>query len=126
MARGSSGETLYPLGTYTFTIDQDLNSIRETYSSGGIVNLSGITRNSASVTFIKDLSPALSPQNTPPVGTTVSLPTPYPSPTTSQSGATSHPTSSPLSVKTTYTPLPEWVGLVSIFIAGLIVLRKNR
>jgi hypothetical protein len=125
-ARGNSGETLYPLGTYTFTIDQDLNSIRETYSSSGIVNLAGITTNSASVTFIKDMSPALTPENTQPVDTTVSSPTPYPSATSSQTGVTSHPTSSPLPVKTTYTPLPEWIGLVSIFIAGLIVLGKNR
>jgi hypothetical protein len=122
-ARSTSGETLYPLGTYTFTISQNLNSMQETYKTNRVLNLTGTMTESATVTFIKDTSPAATPPTTQPVMTT----TPGNNPTLSQTGIiTSVPTSSPLPVKTTYTPLPAWIGLVSIIIAGLIVLGKNR
>ena len=122
-ARSTSGETLYPLGTYTFTISQNLNSMQETYKTGRVLNLTGTMTESATVTFIKDTSPAATPQTTQPVMTT----TPGNNPTLSQTGIiNSVPTSSPLPVKTTYTPLPAWIGLVGIIIAGLIVLGKNR
>jgi len=127
-ARSSVGETLYPLGTYTFTISQDLNTLQELYNQGRVLNLTGTTTKSASVTFIKDTSAAVTPQNTQPVSTIVPANTlsHSPSPSSSQTGVTPIRTSSALPVKTTYTPLPEWIGLVSIFIAGLIVVGKNR
>jgi len=127
-ARSNSGETLYPLGTYTFTINQDLNSMQESYTQGRVLNLTGTTTKSASVTFIKDTSAVITPQNTPPVSTTVPGKTlsGSPTPSLSHTGATPIPASSSLPVKTTYTPLPEWISLVSIFLAGLIVLGEKR
>jgi len=122
-ARSSSGETLYPLGTYSFTIHQDLNSIQETFNTSSVRNLTGTTTKSVSVTFIKDTSPAGTPQEPQPGVTTVSATTP----SSSQTRAiTTMPTSSPKPVKTTYTPLPGWIVLVGIIIAGMIVLGKNR
>jgi hypothetical protein len=122
-ARGTSGETLYPLGTYTFTIHQDLNSIQEILNTSRVRNLTGTTTKSVSVTFIKDLSPTVTPQESQPGITTMPANTISPS----QSGApTPIPVSYPVPVKTTYTPLPGWITLVGIIIAGLIVLGKNR
>ena len=122
-ARSTSGETLYPLGTYTFTIHQDLNSIQETFTTSGVRNLTGTTIKSVSVTFIKDTSSTVTPQESQPGITTA----PANTPSSPQTGAiTSIPTSSPLAVKTTYTPLPVWIVLLGIIIAGLIVLGKNR
>ena len=120
-ARSSFGETLYPLGTYTFTISQDLDSLQESYTTSSVTNLTGTTTKSASVTFIKDTSTIVTPLDMQLVSTTVSAQTP----SSSQIGETATPTSSLLPVKTTYTPLPEWIGLAGIIIAGLIVLGKN-
>jgi len=122
-ARSSFGETLYPLGTYTFTISQNLNSMQGSYNKSSLMNLTGTTTKSVSVTFIKDTSPAVTPQESQPGVTTK----PANTPSSSQTGAiTAIPTSSPLPVKTTYTPLPLWIVLVGIIIAGMIVRGKNR
>jgi Domain of unknown function (DUF3821) len=119
-ARSSTGETLYPPGTYTFTVQQDLNSIQETYSSGGVLNLTGITTKSASVTFVKEpLSPGTLSETQ--IVTVVTTP-----PLSQTTAITAVPVSTPVPVKTTYTPLPGWIGVVGILIAGIIVLGKNR
>jgi hypothetical protein len=120
-ARSSFGETLYPLGTYTFTINQDLNAIQETYITSGIGNLTGITTKTTSVTFIKDISQVTSMESQP-----AATPIPAKTTTPSQSGVgTPIPTSSPLPVKTTYAPIPVWIVLVGIIIAGILLV-KNR
>jgi hypothetical protein len=121
-ARSRSGETLYPLGTYTFTINQDLNSMPGSYNKSSQMNFTGTMSKSAFVTFTKDTSPAVTPKEQPVITTA-----PAGTPSSPQTGAvTPVPTSSPPPVKTTYTPLPVWIGLAGIIIAGLIVLGKNR
>jgi hypothetical protein len=40
--------------------------------------------------------------------------------------STAVPTSSPVVVKTTYSPLPEWIALLGIVVAGLFVILKKR
>ncbi|HJX55781.1 MAG TPA: hypothetical protein VJ350_02980, partial [Methanoregula sp.] len=73
--------------------------------------------------FTRDTVPAVTQPDIQPVVTTV----PPLLPSSSQTGvATMIPTSSPVPVKTTYTPLPAWIGLAGIIIAGLIVLGKNQ
>ena len=130
-ARSNYGETLYPLGTYTFTISQNLNSMQESYTT----NLTGTITDTASVTFTLDTSPAGTPQNTQQVVTTTpeNIPTPSQTatfttvPASSQTGIiTTVPATSPLPVKTTYTPLPVWIAVGGIIIAGLVVRGKNR
>jgi len=122
-ARSRFGETLYPVGTYTFTINQDLNSMQGSYNKSSLMNFTGTMMKSASVTFTRDTAPAVTQQDTQPVITTI-LPV---TPSSSQTGvATMIPTSSPVPVKTTYTPLPAWIGLAGRIIAGLIVLVKNQ
>jgi hypothetical protein len=36
------------------------------------------------------------------------------------------PASSPVPVKTTYSPLPQWIALLAIVVAGLFVITKKR
>ena len=122
-ARSNFGETLYPLGTYTFTISQYLNFMQDSYDRSNRTDLTGTTTKSASVTFTRDPTPAVTPQVTQPGITTTPAGTPSPAQT---GGVTAVPTSSPVPVKTTYTPLPAWIGLAGIIIAGLIVLGKNQ
>jgi len=130
-ARSNYGETLYPLGTYTFIINQDLNSIQESYTT----NLTGTITDAASVTFTRDTAPAGTPQTTQQVVTTTQGNTPTSSqtgivttvPTLSQTGiVTTVPATSPLPVKTTYSPLPAWIVVGAIAAAGLIALGKKR
>jgi hypothetical protein len=128
-ARSNYGETLYPLGTYTFIINQNLNSMQESYTT----NLTGTITDAASVTFTRDPAPAGTPQNTQQVVTTTlgNIPTSSITgivttvPTSSQT-RTAVPATSPLPVKTTYTPLPAWIVVGGIIIAGLVVLGKSR
>jgi hypothetical protein len=48
-------------------------------------------------------------------------------PASSQTGiVTTVPATSPVPVKTTYTPLPAWIVVGGIIIAGLAVLGKSR
>jgi hypothetical protein len=122
-ARSRTGETLYPLGTYTFTINQDLNSMQGSYNTSSLMNFTGTMTKSASVTFTRDIAPVVTPQGTQPVVTTVSEATP----SLSQTGVlTTIPTSSNVPVKTTYTPLPAWIGLAGVIIAAIMMPGKKR
>jgi hypothetical protein len=129
-ARSNYGETLYPLGTYTFTINQNLNSIQESY----MTNLTGTITDSASVTFVKDPS-SDAPQDAPTVViTTPEINPPFTHtgtitqvPASSQTGiVTTVPATTPLPVRTTYTPLPVWIVIGGMIIAALVVKGKNR
>jgi len=121
-ARNVRGEPLYSAGTYTFTISQNLNQLRDTYKSSGITDLEGKTTQTKSITFVKDIPSLATPVNTQPVLTTLPV-------ITAGSSAivpiTTVPTSSPVAKKTTYTPLPEWITLLGITMAGLYVIQKR-
>jgi hypothetical protein len=122
-ARNAIGEPLYPSLTYTFTINQNLNHMQETYMSSGITDLEGKITQSKAITFVKETTPLATPVNTQPVLTTIPVITPISSTTMS---ITTVPTSSPIAKKTTYTPLPEWITLLGIVMAGLFILPKYR
>ncbi len=121
-ARNAKGEPLYPAGTYTFTISQNLNHMQETYKSSGITDLEGKITQTKTITFGKETTPLATPVNTLPVLTT--LPVIATSSSTTVS-ITTVPTSSPIAKKTTYTPLPEWITLLGIVMAGLFIIRKR-
>ena len=122
-ARNANGEPLYAAGTYTFTISQNLNNMKETYRSSGITNLEGKITQTKTITFVKETTPLATPVNTQPVLTTIHVITSISSTTLS---ITTVPTSSPIAKKTTYTPLPEWITLLGIVMAGLFILPKYR
>jgi hypothetical protein len=122
-ARNAAAEPLYPLGTYTFTVNQNLNNMKETYQSSNTANTTGKFTQTATVTFVKTDTPVATPVSGQPVMTTMPVITPTPSKT---AAGTAIPTSVPVPKKTTYSPLPEWIALVGIVVAGLFIRAKNR
>ena len=122
-ARNAQGEPLYSPGTYTFTISQNLNQMQETYRSSGITDLERKITQTKTITFVKETPPLATPVTTQPELTTIPVVTPISSTTMS---ITTVPTSSPIAKKTTYSPLPEWITLLGIVLAGLFILPKNR
>jgi len=120
-ARNAVGDPLYPAGTYTFTVNQNLNNMKETYALRNSTDAAGKITQTATVTFLKVNTSAVTqtsiPTSTQPVTTVTVSQTP---------AVTALPTSSPVPTKTTYSPLPEWIALLGIGVAGLFILRKNR
>ena len=122
-ARNAKGEPLYPTGTYTFTISQNLNHMQETYRSSGITDLERKITQTKTITFVEATTPLATPVNTQPVLTTIPDITSVSSTTAS---ITTVPTSSPIAKKTTYAPLPEWITLLGIVMGGLFILPRYR
>jgi hypothetical protein len=123
-ARNANGEPLYSAGTYTFTISQNLNHMLETYRSSGITDFDGKITKTTTITFIEETPPLTIPVTTqPPLLTTIPVTATISSTTAS---TTTVPTSSPIAKKTTYTPLPVWITLIGIIVAGLFILPRNR
>jgi hypothetical protein len=126
-ARNKYGEPLYPLGTYTFTVNQNLNNIKDTYSILNNPAYAGKTQ-TATVTFVQVNTTITTPLMTQPlINQPVMTTLPVTSMTeSSTTESTAVPTSSPVVVKTTYSPLPEWIALLGIVVAGLFVIFKKR
>jgi hypothetical protein len=122
-ARNMYAEPLYPLGTYTFTVNQNLNNMKDTYSSLNSAVYAGKITQTANVTFVQVDTPVVTPLIT----ETIETPLPVTTVTISQTTETTAvPTSSPVPAKTTYSPLPEWIALLGIVVAGLLTLTKKR
>jgi hypothetical protein len=121
-ARNANGEQLYPAGTYSFTISQNLNNMQKTYNINDITDLEGKITQSKTITFVKETTTLVTPVNTQPALTTIPVISPISSTTAL---ITTVPTSSPIAKKTTYTPLPEWITLLGIVMAGLFIIRKQ-
>jgi hypothetical protein len=127
-ARNKNAESLYPLGTYTLTVNQNLNNMKATYSSLNNPAYAGRITQTATVTFVQVNTPVTTPLNTQPVTTQPVLTTvPVTSLTeSSTTETTAVPISSPVPVKTTYSPLPEWIALLGIVVAGIIAISQKR
>jgi hypothetical protein len=122
-ARNANGEPLYTSSMYTFTISQNLNHIQETYRANGISEITGKITKAATITFVKDNASLVTTVTTPPVATSM----PLTSITTSGTdGVSPVPTSTPVTSKTTYSPLPEWITLLGIGMAGLFIITRKR
>jgi hypothetical protein len=127
-ARNKNAEPLYPLGAYTFTVNQNLNNMKDTYTSLNNPAYTGRITQTATVTFVQANTTVTTPLITQPVTTQPVLTTvPVTSMTESSiTETTAVPTSSPVPVKTTYSPLPEWIALLGIVVAALFVLSKKQ
>jgi hypothetical protein len=131
LSRDASGTLIYPPGTYTITVTQNLNNMRKAYMASGVTDLDGITSSSAQVTFL--------PRD-PLSGTTAATPNPEEiatvtdtvqpvetSPADTVTGTvpmTSAPETIPVTGKATYSPLPVWAGIAGLLCA-VILLRQN-
>ena len=119
-ARSGDGSPLYPLGTYTFTASQNLNNMREYYHDAVNVTISG----PKTVTFIAD-----QPTTEPPaiVTTQVTTSTTAAVTTMKTTVVTSATSTAPTRKQTwTSTPLPGWVVLIGLGVAGLIVIHSRK
>jgi hypothetical protein len=121
LSRTVNGDLIYPPGDYTFTVIQNLNHMQETYKAGGIDTDGKITQ-SATITFSDEGLSIVTPATTPTVITTIPATIPV-SPATK---VTTVSTSSPIAQKTTYQPLPEWIALMGIVIAGIFFANRVR
>jgi hypothetical protein len=122
-ARNMYAEPLYPLGTYTFTVNQNLNNMKDAYSSLNSPASAGKITQKATVTFVQDNTTVTTPVITPTVMATLTVTTATIPQTTE---TTAEPTESPVPVKTTYSPLPEWIALLGIVVGGLLTITKKR
>jgi hypothetical protein len=111
---------MYPQGTYTFTVNQNLNNMQQLYRESGVTDLDGKITKTASVTFYRPETPAVTTtQET--VVTTISI-TGIP---TTTGPVISVPTITPVAKKTTYSPLPAWLVLLGLALAGLSLVKKK-
>ncbi|MDO9034348.1 MAG: DUF3821 domain-containing protein [Methanoregula sp.] len=122
-ARNIQGDMIYPPGTYSFTLTQNLNRMQESYGTIGGNESTGKTSSSATVTF-------LVPEPLVVTTSLVTVATTLPQVTNSTPVTTVTPTTLPTSPviakKTTYAPLPAWIALLGIGIAGfLAIVRRN-
>ncbi len=122
LSRSPTGDLIYPAGTYTFTVTQDLNHMQESYASAGAGGGSGKTTASASVTFLPQ-----APLSPTPVPGQANLPLSAGTSQPSVAGLPSAaPTTAPVASKTTYSPLPEWIVIAGIGGAGLLFTGKRQ
>jgi hypothetical protein len=127
MSRDAQGDYLYPAGTYTFTVKQNLNRMAEMYGSSTSETETSLLEASATVTFIKPES--VSTQTVTTTGM-VSLGAVNGSlPATLQANLTETPASPPrttVPAKTTYAPISLWIVLSGIGIAFTCITRQTR
>jgi hypothetical protein len=123
LARGATGDLIYPAGTYTFAVTQNLNHMQESYATSGI-DLNGRTTASASVAFLP--REALTATATPASVTEEVTPVSETSPVPESSAMTTVPTTEPVARKTTYSPLPGWIVVAGLVLAVFLVARKTR
>jgi hypothetical protein len=126
-ARNSVAESIYPAGTYTFSVSQNLNNMKYSYQDGNSTEKVGKINQTATVTFLKVNTSAVTQTSTPTSTQPVRTTQPVTTVTISQTPAvTALPTSLPVPKKTTYSPLPEWIALLGIGVAGLFILPRYR
>jgi len=124
-ARDLQGTTLYPDGTYSFVLNQNLNHMQDSYASS-VADKEGKTTKTALVAFEKEAFVATVTEPATAVQTpTTSVATQIPTALPSEPAISPVATSSPVPKKTTYSPLPEWIGIAGLVIAGIFLIRKN-
>ncbi|MHB8163710.1 MAG: DUF3821 domain-containing protein [Methanoregula sp.] len=118
-ARNIQGDPVYPPGSYTFTLTQNLNRMQESYPAA-----EGKTTSSATVTFLA-AEPMAVPTTSVTAAATVPEVTISHAATPVTATPTAIPTTSPVPKKTTYAPLPGWIALLGVGIAGFLVMVRR-
>lgn len=119
-SKNKQGDLIYPLGTYTITVNQNLNKMQELWASTTPENRAGMLDASAAVMFIK---PASTPVEVSPSTITSSPSVP---PSATLTSATIPPTGTTVPQKTTYSPLPLWVVLAALGITLVCAVRQKK
>ncbi|MDD5143939.1 DUF3821 domain-containing protein [Methanoregula sp.] len=122
LSRDTTGGYLYPTGTYTFTVVQDLNGMKNSYTSTESRN--GRTTSSASVTFLPPESPAMQTTAVPSEPVTSVPETIIPTSTVTHVIVTVPATTiEEPPAKVTYSPLPPWAVVLGLLGAGILLAR---
>jgi hypothetical protein len=124
LSRDTTGGYLYPTGTYTFTVVQNLGGMQGSYTSADMKN--GRTTSSASVTFVPVESPAT--QVSPEPSETITTPPETIIPTTAVTEPVATVPATTLeepAAKVTYSPLPLWAVILGL-LGACILLAQNR
>lgn len=127
LSRDASGDFLYPVGTYTFTVTQNLNQMQQAYLSSATTTDNGKTISTATVTFTRSETPTTA--ITPAENATITQEPTMPE-VTQQTAIptliqTTVVTEIPVAAKTTYSPLPLWIIIGAIVCAGLLISKRN-
>jgi hypothetical protein len=126
-SRNAQGDYLYPAGTYTFTVKQNLNRMEEMYGSSTSENRIGLLAASATVTFIKPESvSAQTITTTGAVSSGAMTASPAATPAANLTYTPVSPTRTTVPVKTTYAPLPLWIVFSGLGIAFARASRQKR
>lgn len=123
LSRNAQGDYLYPPGTYTFTVTQNLNRMQERYPGSSPEERDRHLESTASVTF-SDAASAPEPVITgtssgSPVTTTESLQGTTPPITSSPSTYTT----TEIPERTTYSPLSPWILAAGLAVAFICAAR---
>jgi len=125
-ARNAQGDVLYPPGTYTITVTQNLNNMQQAYAGSSFGDTTGVLSKSASFSLFRAATPTPTPaQTTAPSLSVTTVPA-----TSTSVQKTTVPTvpvtTAKVTRKTTYSPLPVWILMIGIVIAGIIAARQAR
>ncbi len=121
-AIGADGNSIYPAGTYTFVASQNLNGMSGSYSGAAAVG--NVTSGNRTITFVGAAYPTQTtvvPSLTAPTMTTTEVKT-----VQTPAQATVQQTATVIPKKTTYSPLPEGIAVMSVGIAALILATRRK
>jgi hypothetical protein len=125
-ARSADGSIIYPTGTYTFTLTQNLNSMQNSFNmSDPTAGIGKVRSGAKTITFLavpQTESPTAVPSLT---TTTQTVVTTVPATVVTTVSTTAVPTSTKTTVKPTYTPLPVWVVIAGIGLAAVVAMGRR-
>lgn len=120
-ARNKQGDQISPPGTYTVTVDQNLNHMQDTWAGTTPAAEEGLLEASATVTFVR---PTVAPTDVVTSAVTTA-PAASPSVTPPSATATVPPETTKIPKKTTYAPLPAAVVLAALVTALACAVRQR-
>lgn len=126
-SRNKQGDFIYSVGTYTITVNQNLNQMQEMYSNTPTADRTGVLSASATVTFVKPESTpvqTVTTRSTTPSGTVTT--TPAGTPASTLTYATMPASRTPVPTKTTYAPLPFWIVPAALGMALACAARQKK
>ncbi len=124
-SRNIQGDLIYPLGTYTVSVNQDLSHMQEMYAGSTPEERNGVLDTSATVTFFKPTTP-MQTTSAPATGTLTQKITSLPGTPAAFTSATPVPARTTTLVKTTYSPLPLWIPLTALGLVLAYIIRLKR
>jgi hypothetical protein len=125
-SKNIQGDLIYPLGTYTLSVNQDLSHMQEMYADSRPEERQGMLDASADVTFFKPATTPVPATSPPAPGTLTPTVTSLPGSPAPSPSATVVPARTTTLVKTTYSPLPPWVSLAALGLALAYMIRLKR